>query len=72
MRIGDRVKVDGYPATIVALLAEQAFLDGYSPADWAYLEIGMLVVDDAAGLIHYPDLADLRIEPLRGENRVGS
>jgi len=63
--IGDRVTVDGHPATIVAMLEEQAFADGYSPADWAYLGNGILVVDDAAGLVHYPDLAALRIESLK-------
>jgi hypothetical protein len=61
VRIGDRVTVDGHPATVVALLSEMAFADGYSPADWAYLETGILVVDDAAGLIHYPDLKSIRI-----------
>ena len=66
MQIGDRVTVDGHPATIVVLLAEKDFAQGYPPAEWANLKTGILVVDDAAGLIHYPDLTSICIEHLAG------
>lgn len=66
MQIGDRIKVDGCASTVVALLDERAFAPDYPALEWDYLETGILVVDDEAGLIHYPDLSDLPIEHLNG------
>jgi len=66
MRIGERVIIDGYPATIVALPAERSFADDYPSTEWGHLKTGLLVVDDAAGLVHYPDLSALNIKHLGG------
>ena len=63
LKIGERCLVDGYPATIVAIPATCTFNPKFPVAEW--LEIwptGIVVEDDQAGLIHYPDLEGLRIE----------
>jgi hypothetical protein len=66
MQIGDWIKVDGHAGTVVALLDERAFASDYPVSVWDYLETGILVLDDEAGLMHYPDLSDLRVEQLNG------
>jgi hypothetical protein len=66
MQIGDRIKVDRYACTVVALLKDQAFASDYPASEWAYLKEGILVVDDQAGLLHYRDLTDVWIEHLDG------
>lgn len=66
MVVGERLILDGWPATVVAILAEGAFADGYSALEWDELRTGILVLDDQAGLIHYPDLEGLRVEPISG------
>jgi len=65
IRVGGRYLINGHPATVVGILADRQF-DAEHPADeWAdVLGTGILVRDDQAGLIHYPDLGDIRIEPL--------
>ena len=65
IRVGGRYLIDGYPATVIGIPADRQF-DGEYPADeWAdVLGTGILVRDDQAGLIHYPDLENIRIEPL--------
>lgn len=65
LQIGGRYLVDGYPATIVAIPATRTFGPKFPVEEW--LEIcptGIVVEDDQAGLIHYPDLEGLRIEPI--------
>jgi hypothetical protein len=65
LKIGDRFLVDGYPATVVAIPDTRTFDPKFSAEEW--LEIwptGLVVEDDQAGLIHYPDLEGLSIEPL--------
>jgi hypothetical protein len=66
VQIADRIKVDGHAGTVVALLHERVFASEYPASVWDYLETGILVVDDEAGLIHYPDLSGLRVEHLNG------
>lgn len=64
MKVGDRMLVEGYPVTIVAIFAENSFAAGYPAEEWTNLATGVLVVDDEAGIIHYPKLEGLNIEPL--------
>jgi hypothetical protein len=53
VRLGDKVALwEGCQGTIVALIEEGWFADGYESDDWAYLERGALIESDAAGLIH--------------------
>ena len=69
MQIGDRIKVDGYAGTVVALLDKGAFAQDDPESVWGYLKTGILVVDDDAGVVHYPDVSGLRIDHLN--DRVG-
>jgi hypothetical protein len=65
IRVGGRYLIEGYPATVVGILADRQFDAEYPAVEWAeVLGTGILVKDDQAGLIHYPDLEDIRIEPL--------
>jgi hypothetical protein len=65
MRVGGRYLIEGHPATVIGILADRQFDAEYPADEWAeFLGTGILVKDDQAGLIHYPDLEDIRIEPL--------
>lgn len=63
--VGGRYRIDGYPATVLGIVTSRQFVAEYPEDEWAdFLETGILVKDDMAGLVHYPDLEDIRIEPL--------
>jgi hypothetical protein len=63
--LGCKYLIEGYPATVVAIPAQSDFDADYPANVWSdVLATGILVKDDQAGLIHYPDLDDIRIEPL--------
>jgi len=63
--VGGRYLIDGYPATVIGILADRQFVAEYPADGWAdVLGTGILVKDDQAGLIHYPDVGEIRIEPL--------
>jgi hypothetical protein len=50
---------------VIGILADRQFDAEYPADEWAdVLGTGILVRDDQAGLIHYPDLGGIRIEPL--------
>lgn len=65
IRVGGRYLIDGYPVTVVGILADRQFDAEYPADEWSdTLGSGILVRDDQAGLIHYPDLGHIRIEPV--------
>lgn len=67
MQIGDKYLIDGYLGTIVAIVDEGLYSDLYPMPKWAsVLKSGILVEDQQAGLIHYPDLDDLTLEKVDG------
>src|SRR3546814_14896953 len=54
VRLGDKVELwPGCCGAVVASLDAGEYSAEYSEADWDYLKSGVLVVSDAAGLIHY-------------------
>ncbi|MDI9237907.1 hypothetical protein QLQ15_03175 [Lysobacter sp. LF1] len=54
-RLGDRVAIDArYRGTVVACIGRDHPPE-YPAAEWAYLERGLLIDTDFAGLVHYPD-----------------
>ena len=54
VRIGDHVKLwDGCFGKVVAIFDSREFEPGYLKNEWGYLEHGILVESDQAGLIHY-------------------
>ncbi len=55
LRIGDQVSDGGLLGTVVANIETGEFSAEYTAAGWAYLKVGVLVMTDEAGLVHYPD-----------------
>jgi hypothetical protein len=65
LKVGEKYLVDGYPATVVAIPATRTFDPKFPAEEWlAVWPTGIVVEDDQAGLIYYPDLEGLRIEPI--------
>jgi len=55
-RIGDIVAIDTrHRGNVVANLDSDQFSDAFPRDEWQYLERGILVETDFAGLVHYPD-----------------
>jgi len=65
LEIGERIRIQGMTGVVVALISEGKFAPDYPAEAWAYLEAGILVDTDEAGLIHYADLDDITIEKIR-------
>ncbi len=61
LRIGDRVADGTLLGTVVANIEAGEFSADYTVAGWAYLKVGVLVMTEQAGLIHYPDPARLTL-----------
>ena len=49
---------------VVALISEGKFAADYPAEKWAYLEVGLLVDTDEAGLIHYSNLDGIDVEQI--------
>jgi len=65
LKIGDRLLIDGYPATVVAIPDAGIFGPKYPVEEWHEIwPTGLAVEDDQAGLVYYPDLEGLHIETL--------
>jgi len=58
--IGDRVTDGAVAGTVVCLIGDGEFTADYPGSEWAYLETGLLVMTDEAGLVHFPQTAALR------------
>ena len=54
VRLADRVGLGSAKGVVVALIAENSYMDGYLPSDWSYLARGVLVFFDRHGLVYYP------------------
>jgi len=61
LRIGDQVSDGGLLGTVVANIETGEFSAEYSAAGWACLNVGVLVLTDEAGLVHYPDPGHLTV-----------
>jgi hypothetical protein len=61
MEIGDRIRIQGMIGLVVAIISEGKFASTHPAEEWAYLEVGILVDTNEAGLIHYPDLSAVEI-----------
>jgi hypothetical protein len=64
MKIGDRIRIRGMTGLVVALISEGKFAADYPAEKWAYLEVGLLVDTDEAGLIHYSNLDGIDVEQI--------
>jgi hypothetical protein len=47
---------------VVALISEGKFAESHPAEQWAYLEVGTLILTDEAGLIHYPSFNGIDVE----------
>ena len=60
--VGDRVTDGGgMSGTVVCVIETGEFAADYNATEWAYLETGVMVMTEEAGLIHYPDSAKLAV-----------
>jgi preprotein translocase subunit YajC len=60
--IGDRVTDSGgLSGTVVCVIETGEFSADYNAAEWAYLERGVMVMTEEAGLVHYPDCTRLAV-----------
>jgi hypothetical protein len=56
IRIGDHLKIGSQDeGVVVAKIESGNYLEGYLAEDWSYLQKGILVSTQKAGLIHYLD-----------------
>jgi hypothetical protein len=54
IKVGDQVKLwDGCHGTVVCSLDTDEYSPSHTKADWGYLETGIIIDTDQAGLIHY-------------------
>lgn len=54
IRLADQVSLGHARGVVVAVIAENAYMEGYLASDWSYLGQGVLVIFDQYGLLHYP------------------
>ncbi|PJK03802.1 hypothetical protein CO612_08790 [Lysobacteraceae bacterium NML71-0210] len=54
IRLADQVSLGDARGVVVAVIAENAYMEGYLPSDWSYLGRGVLVFFDRHGLVYYP------------------
>ncbi|RRU19762.1 hypothetical protein EGJ34_05410 [Stenotrophomonas sp. 278] len=55
MLLGDIVDLGGgLTGTIVAVIDDAAYADGFPKEEWEYLGIGALLEASGFGLVHYP------------------
>ncbi len=47
--------------TVVCVIETGEFSADYNAAEWAYLERGVMVMTEEAGLVHYPNSAKLAV-----------
>lgn len=64
LQIGDRIRVQGMVGVVVALIPEGEFAPDLPAEEWAYLETGIMVATEEAGLVHYPSLEGIEIDQL--------
>ena len=59
-RIGDRVTDGSITGTVVGLIGKGEFTSDYPASQWGYLDSGVLMLSEDAGLVHFPDAGLLR------------
>lgn len=58
---GDRVVCDGLSGTVACNIGAGEFTAAFTKDQWDYLLVGVLVDTKEAGLVHFPDEAELRV-----------
>ncbi len=63
IKVGDTLKVwEGCIGIVVCSIGDDEFSSNFKKDDWGYLNEGILVDTDTAGLIHYKEPEDTFIE----------
>jgi hypothetical protein len=61
-RVGDLVKTDdGLSGRLVVDIEAAEAVDGFDAAEWANLEVGVVVKTDEIGLVHYASRTGITI-----------
>ncbi|HTV69665.1 MAG TPA: hypothetical protein VMF90_14115 [Rhizobiaceae bacterium] len=60
LKPGDRVVSDGLTGTVACNIGAGEYTAGFTKEHWDYLQVGVLVDTEEAGLVHFPDEDDLR------------
>ena len=56
IKVGDKVKVwEGCFGMVVCSMDTEEYTPSYSKEEWGYLNVGILIDSDEAGLIHYTE-----------------
>jgi hypothetical protein len=59
IKVGDRLKLwDGCTGVVVCSIDDNEYTESYTKDNWEYLNEGILINSDAAGLIHYTEPED--------------
>lgn len=57
VELSDHVELSGnMTGVIVVIIEDSKYSKSYPKEEWGYLECGILVLSDQAGLIHYPHI----------------
>lgn len=67
VKLGDKVGVPGGIGTVVAIISDNLFLQGYE--FFSYLKTGLLVDFPKYGLTYYKDKPEDDLELIKRENR---
>lgn len=56
IRLNDRVELwEGNQGTVVCSLDTWEFSEAYPEAEWVYLNVGILIASEQAGLLHFTE-----------------
>ena len=55
VRLGDRVRIGDWLGVVVCSIDGDEYSPEYPRDQWAYLGSGVMVLTEAAGLVHYPE-----------------
>ncbi|WP_312049234.1 hypothetical protein [Acinetobacter courvalinii] len=59
IELGDSIELSGdMTGVVVGIIDDSKFTESYPKEEWDYLEKGILIFLDQAGLIHYPDITE--------------
>ncbi|EXB28357.1 hypothetical protein J537_0569 [Acinetobacter baumannii 1437282] len=59
IELGDSIDLSSdITGIIVGIIEESKFSSQFPKEEWGYLDRGLLVLSDQAGLIHYPDITE--------------
>lgn len=59
IELGDSIELNNaMTGVIVGIIDESKFSELYPKEEWDYLEKGILIFTDQAGLIHYPEISE--------------